>query len=490
MSVARFDSRLAILGKLTYQERLTQVWVVGYVQAKVSQTFAPGPRGGRQLRQRMLVALVGVAIVLAIAYLTLIIATRVDKLFFPGQGFDVGGLAVLPGVADDGPGERINILVMGLDRRPGEGNAATRTDTMFILTADPQSKTAGILGIPRDLLVDIPFLNGGCCYQDRVNTLLVIGETVGYPGGGPGLAKQVIERNLEIHIDFYVIIDFEGFVEIIDELGGIDLFVAEEVNDPFYSRTELPGDYYPLHFEVGEHHMDGETALDYTRTRFGSSDLDRIRRQQAVIFAAIDKALERNLVNVDKLVGLWGRYKDAVQTDINDLQAPGFAALAAQIDPTRISALSLGAATVGYLTPDGAAVLLADPVLVQQMIEALFSDQRLLTEEARVEVQNGAGADGLASLVVDYLAAGGFPSRALTTANTVDGVIRPLTEIIDFSGKDYTVERLAGLLAVPPERIRPADAADRALRTTDGVDILVILGVDAQSQDFTPASGG
>jgi len=76
-------------------------------------------------------------------------------------------------------------------------------------------------------------------------------------------------------------------------------------------------------------------------------------------------------------------------------------------------------------------------------------------------------------------------------AGSLDGTVRPLTEIIDFTGNDYTVERLAGLLAVPPERIRRAAVDDQLLRTTDDADIVVILGADAQTRDFGGgASGG
>jgi hypothetical protein len=234
--------------------------------------------------------------------------------------------------------------------------------------------------------------------------------------------------------------------------------------------------------------MDGETALDYSRTRYGSSDLDRIRRQQQVIFAAIDKALERGLVRPDRLLNLWGKYKDAIDTDINDIQAPGFARLAARIEPTDIAALSLGVATVPWTTPQGAAVLLADKELVQQLVGTLFVDRQLAQEAARVEVQNGAGADGLAGMVVGYLADSGFASGLLSPANSADGSVRPLTEIIDFSGKEYTVDRLSALLGVPEERTRRGGPADMALRTVANADIVVILGADAQARDYS--SGG
>ena len=107
-----------------------------------------------------------------------------------------------------------------------------------------------------------------------------------------------------------------------------------------------------------------------------------------------------------------------------------------------------------------------------------------------MEVQNGAGTDGLADRAVDYLASFGFPAESLTVSDAGDGAVRPLTEIIDFSGKEYSVERLASLLTVPAERVRAAEPGDSALRTSDA-DILIILGADAQTGPFaSEVSGG
>jgi LCP family protein required for cell wall assembly len=440
------------------------------------------------------VAVAGLVILVVAGYLALIVVTRIDELFFPGQGISVGGFSNLPGVGED-PGEgqgRLNILVMGLDRRPREGEAPARTDTMFVLTIDRGTKTAGILGIPRDLWVEIPTRDGSAYYEERINTAFITGETSDYPGGGPAVAEEVIEHNLGIPIDHYVIVDFEGFVEIINDIGGIDVFVEEEIYDPYYSRTELPGDYYPLHFLPGEQHMDGETALDYSRTRFDSSDLDRIKRQQQVIFAAINKATDEGLVSIDSLVDRWRQYRDTVDTDVNDIQAPGFARLAAQTDPADIVALSIGAATVPWTGPQGQAVLLADKDLVQQLVNALFGDRELEEEAAHVEVQDAATQDDLSDRVVGYLDDFGFSPDALTAASSPAGTAPALTEIIDFSGKNYTAELLANLLDVPVTQVRDATAADRALSTVANADVLVILGADAQAREFTQetASGG
>ena len=422
------------------------------------------------------------------AYGALILVTWVDEILFPGNGIHVN----LPG-ADKGSGgsgvgkDRINILVMGLDRRPREGQSPSRSDTMFVLTIDPQTKTAGILGIPRDLYVDIPDGDGGY-FEDRINTALVYGEVNDYKGGGQQLAIDTVEHNLGVKIGHYVIIDFEGFKEVIDALGGIDIDVPTYVSDPTYSWTELPGDYDPQEFEPGLQHMDGETALAYARIRQNSDDLDRIQRQQRIIFAVMDKALSLNLLR--NALELWNKYKDAIDTDINDIQLAGFAKLAAGISPEKISALSLGPATTPWMTPGGASVLLPSAEGIARIVQALFSDQQLLEEQAVVEVQNCTGETGMADSTVRLLTNLGFPQGSLIAAATPNGDVFPKTSIVDFSGqkKGYTLQKLADWLRVPAERIRQATAADEGLRTTEA-DILVLLGSDTDITSLSSSAG-
>jgi LCP family protein required for cell wall assembly len=422
------------------------------------------------------------------AYGALILVTWVDEILFPGNGIHVN----LPG-ADKGSGgsgvgkDRINILVMGLDRRPREGQSPSRSDTMFVLTVDPQTKTAGILGIPRDLYVDIPDGEGGY-FRDRINTALVFGEVNDYKGGGHQLAIDTVEHNLGVKIGHYVIIDFEGFKEVIDALGGIDVDVPTYVSDPTYSWTELPGDYDPQEFEPGLQHMDGEAALAYARIRQNSDDLDRIQRQQRIIFAVMDKALSLNVLR--NALELWNKYKDAIDTDINDIQLAGFAKLAADISPEKISALSLGPATTPWMTPGGAAVLLPSAEGIERIVQALFSDQQLLEEQAVVEVQNGTGEVGMADSTVKLLTNLGFPQQSLIAAAAPNGDVFPKTSIVDFSGqkKGYTLQRLAEWLKVPAERVRQATAADEGLRTS-GADILVLLGSDTDITSLSSSAG-
>ena len=420
-------------------------------------------------------------------YSALVVATQIDHIFFPGSELRIRGPAASLPLIDPGNqgssslgGGRINVLVMGLVRRPSDGDAPARTDTMFVVSIDQSSKTVRGLAMPRDLYVDIPSKSGNSSFKERINTAYVYGETGDYQGGGVGLAEKVVENLTGIKIDYYVLIDFEGFKSVIDLLGGIDVDVpAPGVNDPYYSETELPGDYYPCVFEPGIHHMDGSEALCYARVRRDSSDLDRILRQQRIIFAVMDKATQLNvLADLGNVVNLWKRYKDTVVTDINDLQIPGFARLAAGIDQDQLAFLSLGAATTPFTTPEGADVLLPSKEGVEQIVAAMLSDNRLLAEAASVEVQNGTGVEGQASKAVEYLTSLGIPNASLVAVNALEmGHVK--TEIIDFGGKSYTAQQIASWLGLPRDSVRTGTAADAEVRNSSS-DIVIILGTDAR----------
>ncbi|MBE3110604.1 MAG: LCP family protein [Acidobacteria bacterium] len=430
------------------------------------------------LRQRLLLALVIFFFAGGAAYGALILMTRVDSVLFPGSNIDFP-IPLLGGDkgddADSVGGRRINVLVMGLDRRPREGDILTRTDTIMVLTIDPQTKTAGILGIPRDLYVEIPNEDGSY-FKERVNTALEYGELYDYPGGGRQLAKDTIKRNLGIDVDYYVIIDFGGFEEVIDSLGGINVDVPEPLYDPYYSDTELPGDFFPLDFDSGYQHMEAKYALGYARSRYNSSDLDRIQRQQRVIFAVMDKALSLDVL--PNALDLWQQFKHTIDTDISDVKILGFAKLAADLPPERISALSLGPCTVGAMI-GGMSVLLPSEEGCKTIVDALFLDQELLGENAVVEVRDASGAEiDMSEAAVDLLVNLGFPDASVIASEPLTEVVAE-TEIIDFTGKSVSTSKLAAWLGVPPTAVRSATALDEDLRTT-GADIVVVVGSDAK----------
>jgi LCP family protein required for cell wall assembly len=445
-------------------------------------------RGRPKLRNQLLFFL-GILVLAGGAFYTaLIVTSQVDHIFFPGREITFGGID-LPGVDSEGvssgdiSGRRINILVMGIDKRDNEQASNSRTDTMFVVTIDPATSTARGLGLPRDLWVEIPAPDG--TYEQRINTAYNAGEDI-EEGGGPSLARATVENLLGIKIDHHVIIDFAGFKEIIDLLGGIDVEVSTPVDDPFYSETELLGDFYPCIFDVGVHHMNGSDALCYARTRRQSDDFDRIQRQQRVIFAVLERAAQLDILDPGRIVELYKNYKDTVDTDISDFQIGGYAALASRVGLDSLAFLTLAPVTVPYTTPEGAAVLIPSEEGIDQMVAALLSDPRLIQEAAVVEVQNGTPVEGQATAVKEYLGSLGIPETSLYAESAANnGYLK--TEIIDFSGKPYTAERIAEWLGVSIDQVRTATAADATL-LVNGADILVILGPDAEIEASTLAN--
>lgn len=424
------------------------------------------------------------------AYLGLVIITHVSSLFFPTHPLTLPSAVgkFVPGAktTGDGPKDRINILVMGLDRRPSEGDSPTRTDTLFVVTVDPKTKSTGILGFPRDLRVSIPGKNGGS-FQDRINTVYVNGELSQYDGGGVGLMKKVMLEEFNIKIDKYVIIDFKGFESVIDDLNGIDVDVPDEVYDPYYSETEAPGDFLPQHFYPGKQHMNGQTALAYSRIRFSSDDLDRIQRQQRVIFAAIDRAKDLNVLK--NAPSLWSKYKSAIKTDISDFQIADYALLANEVKD-EIHAVSIGPATAPWTDPvTGAQYLLGDKEAIAKLVTSLFVDRpgsgtplATTLDPVTVQVQNGTSTEGLATRIVGYIASKGYPVNDLNPTNVFDGQPHKRSEILDLDGThEKNAYLLADWLHIPVSSYRTATSVEKTAITSGAgptAALVIILGGD------------
>ena len=467
-------------------------------------SIEPSARPHSTRGQRIIIGAAIALFAVASAYLALVIVTRVDSIFFPGNELKLTGVPIvetvpLPAVDKEGTSgneDPINILVVGLDRRPSEGTDPTRTDTIFVVHVDPKTKTSTILGFPRDLVVDVPGSEGGE-YKDRINSAYVSGELNDYPGGGIGLMKEVFYNNFGITIDKYVLVDFDGFEEMIDALGGIDVDVTSEVYDPYYSETELPGDYWPQYFEPGVQHMDGRTALAYARIRFSGDDLDRIHRQQQVIFAAIDKAKTLNLFDLGKAKDLWEKYRDTIQTDVSDTQMPGYALLADQTKDS-LEAVSLGPVTVPCTGPGGAAWLCWDEEGVGEIVQAVFfahesnaaARPTVTPDPVRVQVENGTGTEGLAARVVGYIASHGYPVDDLNAANADDGSTHDISEIIDLDGShEQNRLLLARWLNIELDNVRAATEEERAAYG-QAAEIIVILGTDVDYDGLIESSTG
>ncbi|HEX2620748.1 MAG TPA: LCP family protein, partial [Phototrophicaceae bacterium] len=177
---------------------------------------------------------------------------------------------------------RLTILLIGLDRRPGETGLGYRTDTLMLVSLDPQTNTVGLLSVPRDLYVDIPGFYG----MHRINEPMVLGE-LREPGYGPQLTMETLQYNLAIRVDNYLIVDFNAFIGLVDAIGGIDVDLAYNIYDSSYPSMNYG--YEPFSLNAGHHTLDGVTALKFARTRHGDNDFRRAERQQQVLYAIRDK---------------------------------------------------------------------------------------------------------------------------------------------------------------------------------------------------------
>lgn len=388
----------------------------------------------------------------------------------PAQAQPAPTVAPAPKVNE---GERINFLLLGIDRREGE-HGPWRTDTMIVTTLDPKTKSAAMMTIPRDLYVPIPAPGAG---ENRINTANFYGDQTGYPGGGPALAKKTIEYNFAIPIHYYILIDFNGFRKIIDALGGIDVNVPFAIDDPEYP-TE---DYGIMHLQIpaGMQHMDGDLALKYARTRHVDNDFGRSQRQMQVILAARDKALKINaLAQAPQLLQ---QLRDTIETDMTPEQMLALAPLAGQVrsDSIKTRAIDLNMAYEIKLNT-GADVLWPDREKIGALIQELFSTDQTTTgsiapinplkaEAARIVILNGTNKDGLAAMASRYLKSNGFNVTQIGNAERRDYT---KTVLVNLNNKPATIDWLQTRFNIDPGNIKQNPTAQ------PDSDIRIILGSD------------
>jgi len=188
-----------------------------------------------------------------------------------------------------------NIVVMGVDKRDGD---VGRSDTLFVVMFDAKKNQASLLSIPRDTMVKIP-QNG----WDKINHA--------YAYGGHKMTEQTVEEFLGIQINNYVVIDFKGFVNIIDAIGGIDIDVEKDMyySDPYDDNGLV------IDLQKGRQHLDGKKAIEYVRYRDEEGDIGRIKRQQKFIAAAYDKVTSAQILL--KVPGLVKEIMSMIKTDMS-----------------------------------------------------------------------------------------------------------------------------------------------------------------------------
>jgi len=255
---------------------------------------------------------------------------------------------------------RVNILLLGSDTR-GNGEVA-RSDTMILVTINPETKTVSMLSIPRDLLVTIP--NYG---KDRINAAYAYGSTTDLTG--PGLAAATVEYNFGVTIDYFAEVNTTGLARIIDTMGGVTLDVPAPILD-----DEYPGsgnNYLRILFHSGLQHMDGVDAVHYARTRHDDNDFARGDRQQQLL-----RALRAQGVGLDllpKAPQLLNQMADTFRTDLSPHQVLALAKLGSTISSNDIHSYNLLDATTVSYSPGEPYYLIPDWPAIHKILDQMMS---------------------------------------------------------------------------------------------------------------------
>ena len=332
---------------------------------------------------------------------------------------------------------RLNILLVGVDQRPGD--SSFNTDTMIVASIDPVTKQVGMFSLPRDTEgVPLPsswpahayYSNG--LYPGKINSLWA--RAAGSPGlfPFPGSAynrgmqalKGALGALYQLNIQYYVAVNFQGFENIIDTLGGVTVDVQMPVTD---DKLPVPGaNDQNLYVMPGIQHMTGQQALAYARSRHASSDFDRAQRQQRVILSVRQQLDLSSLLDFSTLQALVTDLKGAVHTDIPSSLYPQLVGLGEELDLNNLRSL--------VFTPPRFAVECNNPALscyysltakvapIRQAVKDAFtipaalaaSRARVQAEGATIDVLDGTTNTAQATNVVNWLQYQGLDAEVST----------------------------------------------------------------------------
>lgn len=381
---------------------------------------------------------------------------------------------------------RVNILMMG---RGGEGHdGADLTDTMILVSIDPIAKEASMLSIPRDLWVPVPGYS-----SMKINAAFATGKQAAFAKAtrnnkvsnqqaeeaGFALAEETVEKNLGIPINYHAMVDFSGFRQAIDIVGGIDLNAPAAVAE----QMRIDGQNYKLNVKPGQQHMDGFTALAYSRSRHTSArgDFDRAERQRAIIIALKQKLLTAGTVsNPAKISSLLGTLGGHVTSNFSVEDLSRLYQLGKDIDQSKITSIGLADPPNNYVTtgtiagqsvvvPTAGAGNFKD---IKAYLRNILKDSFIRDENASIMVLNGTETAGLATTKADELKTYGYNITAVDNAPTRTYTKTTLVDLRNGSKKytkNYLEKRfnISAVSTLPDTTILPGTA-----------DFVIIVGSD------------
>lgn len=420
--------------------------------------------------------------IIAISFFAYLYATG-SKMFDRNTLADSILLKAIRGDDNKIGSERINFLLMGRggDKHPG----GLLTDSIMVVSIEPKTKSLAMISVPRDLYV--PIKNHG---QDKINSAFSDGYNDyiqknctkkkqdecknGALSAGANMTKQTVSETLGIPIQYYAMIDFYGFVKFIDEIGGVDITVDKSIYDPFYPDENMKG-YSPFSIKAGQQHLNGETALKYARSRETTSDFDRSRRQQQLIYATKEKVLKIGfLANPKKIIDIATILGDHVRTDLSPAELKALTEFVNQVDASKIITKVLSNGEGGPLVSDSSSGTYylkprkGDFSELKSIAQNIFSESSDKEENAKIEIINASNITGTGGKLGTYLREKKYNIVNIGTTKE----IYKKTIIYDYSSgnnKD-TISYLKNYLN--------ADVIEKTSPANKSVDISIVIGED------------
>jgi polyisoprenyl-teichoic acid--peptidoglycan teichoic acid transferase len=420
-------------------------------------------------------------IITAVVIVLLVGAALVAKTLLAVRNITGKSQSAAPALAGDqtklkGEGDgRVNILLLGVGG--GKHAGANLSDTIMVVSINPQNKDVAMLSIPRDLYVKMPKAAQKSAFYAKINAANAY--------AGPEAAKEVVQTVLGVPIHYYSLVDFSGFQQAVDAVGGVDITVKEALYDSGYPCDKNPSRSCGYSQPAGTFHMNGATALKYARCRKGNCGLDygRAAHQQEVLVALRNRALSvSTLTNPVKLAGLIDSVGSHVKTDLSLNEMKKLAEIMKDVDTSKVVNKVLDAGKPDSLLRSGSNIIagagdIAVPVAglyeyedIHDFVKNLFPDPYIKSENALVQVQNGSGTEGLASKVVKSLKSAGYKvSEPMNAPATVTKTV-----IYDYTGgkKAVTLRYLEKRFGVTAVKATPTPVASGVARP----DIVVVLG--------------
>jgi LCP family protein required for cell wall assembly len=360
--------------------------------------------------------------------------------------------------------ERLNVLLIGVDQRQGE--TSFNTDTLIVASVDPVKGSVSMFSIPRDT-VDFPVPASaqalyGSTYNNKINSYYSSAKANGdtFPNGPAAALREMLSEFYGIRIDYSVMVNFSGFKQIVDTLGGIRIITKNPIVDETYPAGV--GYLRRIRMPVGVRTMDGQEALIFARSRHGSSDFGRAERQQQVI-AAVRAQTDVEAIAAN-LPALASTLQDAIKSDFPQGDLPRLLELLGRVDASNLKSIvfappvyqTVGADERGY-------IIVPDVEKIRRAILAAFAaeptpdeveEQSVEREAARIWVLNGTGRPGEAGAFAARLIQAGLEATAPSGITPPEiGLLQ--TRLTVYNGAAMRVpvtlaliERLMGIRAV------------------------------------------